>query len=153
MSALHEVAENPDVQFEPEDIRATPVLKFLVGIAVTSVVTCLLLLGFYRGMRSYVAARQPPPPHMTFEESREPPPPRLQERPDQDLQAFRAAEDQVLDTYGWVDKSRGVVRIPIDEAMKLVAERGLVQQSAVSSQHSGTDNGAGTPAATGGTAK
>jgi len=37
-------SSNPDVQFEKEDIRATPVLKFLVGIAVTSVVTCFLLL-------------------------------------------------------------------------------------------------------------
>jgi len=130
MSAPREVLENPDVQFEKEDIRATPVLKFLVGIAITSVVTCLLLLGFYRGMRTYVAERQPPPPHMTFAPDREPPLPELEEHPAQDLQAFRAAEDQILGTYGWVDKGRGVVRIPIDEAMKLLAERGLEQPSA-----------------------
>ena len=116
---------NPDVQFEKEDIRATPVLKFLVGIAITSVVVCLLLLGFYRGMRSYVAALQPEPPHMRFEENREAPAPRLQERPDLDLQEVRAREDRILTTYGWVDKSRGVVRIPIEEAMRLVAEQGL----------------------------
>ena len=116
---------NPDVQFEKEDIRATPVLKFLVGIAVTSVVVCFLLLGFYRGMRSYVAGMQPEPPHMRFEENRDAPAPRLQERPDLDLQKVRAEEDRILTTYGWLDKSRGVVRIPIDEAMRLVLEQGL----------------------------
>ena len=123
---------NPDVQFEKEDIRATPVLQFLVAIAITSVVVCLLLLGFYRGMRSYVAALQPEPPHMRFEESREAPAPRLQMRPDLDLQAVRAQEDRILTTYGWVDKSRGVVRIPIDEAMRLVAAQGLPATAASS---------------------
>ncbi len=125
MSAPRDVLENPDVRFEKEDIRATPVLKFLVGIAVTTVVVCLLLFGFYRGMRSYVADLQPEPPHMKFEENREAPVPRLQEHPDRDLQAIRAEEDRILTTYGWVDKSRGMVRIPIEEAMKLVAEQGL----------------------------
>ena len=33
--------------------------------------------------------------------------------------AARAAKTQLLDSYGWVDKNAGVVRIPIDEAMKL----------------------------------
>lgn len=116
---------NPDVQFEKEDIRATPVLKFLVGIAITSVVVCALLLGFYRGMRSYVAGMQPEPPHMRFEEDRGAPSPRLQERPDLDLHEARAREDEILTTYAWVDKSRGVVRIPIDEAMRIIAEQGL----------------------------
>ena len=123
---------NPDVQFEKEDIRATPVLKFLVGIAVTSVVVCLLLLGFYRGMRSYVAGLQPEPPHMRFEESRQAPAPRLQMRPYLDLQAVRAQDDRILTTYGWVDKSRGAVRIPIDEAMRLVVEEGLPATAAAS---------------------
>jgi topoisomerase IA-like protein len=31
----------------------------------------------------------------------------------------------VLESYGWVDKDKGVVRIPIEEAMRLIAERGL----------------------------
>ena len=38
---------------------------------------------------------------------------------------LRAHEDELLDTYGWVDKNAGVVRIPIDEAMKLTLQRGL----------------------------
>lgn len=125
MSVPQSPLENPDVRFEVEDIRATPVLKFLVGLAITCVVVALLLVAFYRGMRSYVASLQPPPPHMTFEAARKPSGPLLQEKPVPDLATFRAQEDLELSTYGWVDQGRGVARIPIDEAMRLLAERGL----------------------------
>jgi hypothetical protein len=42
-----------------------------------------------------------------------------------DLAALRAEEDAALHSYGWVDKGRGVARIPVEEAMRLLAERGL----------------------------
>lgn len=54
-----------------------------------------------------------------------PPEPRLQTNPREDLRKLREAEDAVLDSYGWVDRNAGVVRIPIAEAMKLTLERGL----------------------------
>jgi hypothetical protein len=41
------------------------------------------------------------------------------------LKALRATEDAVLTTYGWVDKSKGIVHIPIDRAMDLLLQRGL----------------------------
>ena len=34
-------------------------------------------------------------------------------------------EEQTLHSYGWVDQPAGVVRIPIDRAMELLAQRGL----------------------------
>src|SRR5262245_30833775 len=58
-----------------------------------------------------------------FDTSREPPEPRLQLDPARDLQQMRAVENEILNSYGWVDKPTGVVRIPIDRAMKLLAER------------------------------
>jgi hypothetical protein len=36
-----------------------------------------------------------------------------------------AAQNQRLNSYGWVDRSRGIVHIPIDQAMKLILQRGL----------------------------
>jgi hypothetical protein len=41
------------------------------------------------------------------------------------LAEFRAQEDALLTSYGWVEKDRGIARMPIAEAMKIVAERGL----------------------------
>jgi hypothetical protein len=34
-----------------------------------------------------------------------------------------ASEEKTLHSYGWVDKSAGVVRIPIDRAMELMVEK------------------------------
>lgn len=55
--------------------------------------------------------------------------PRLQLAPDVDLQAFRAREDAELNSYGWIDRTKGVVRIPIERAMDLVVQRGLPARS------------------------
>ena len=41
------------------------------------------------------------------------------------LAAFRAQEEALLSSYGWVEKDKGLARIPIDDAMRLVAEHGL----------------------------
>jgi hypothetical protein len=54
-----------------------------------------------------------------------PPEPRIQSAPLVDLWHIRAHEDAVLGTYGWVDKQAGTVRIPIERAMDILAERGL----------------------------
>jgi hypothetical protein len=51
--------------------------------------------------------------------------PSLQPLPALDLARFRAEEELALGTYGWVDKDKGIVRIPIERAMGLLAERGL----------------------------
>jgi hypothetical protein len=54
-----------------------------------------------------------------------PPAPMLQVKPREELKELRAEEDRILSSYGWVDPANGIVRIPIDRAMKLVLERGL----------------------------
>lgn len=41
------------------------------------------------------------------------------------LKALRATEAAALTTYGWVDKDKGIVHIPIDKAMELLLQRGL----------------------------
>lgn len=53
------------------------------------------------------------------------PKPNLQIHPHDDLVALQAREDSELHSYGWADRKAGVVRIPIDRAMELIAERGL----------------------------
>jgi len=54
-----------------------------------------------------------------------PPAPRLQIDPRQDLDALRVSETSRLSSYGWIDRNDGVVRIPIEQAMQLTAQRGL----------------------------
>jgi hypothetical protein len=58
------------------------------------------------------------------------PEPRLQATPAVDLAKLRAAEDKELKSYGWIDRPAGVVRIPIERAMELIAQRGLPEVGA-----------------------
>ncbi|MGH9441736.1 MAG: hypothetical protein ACRD16_05635 [Thermoanaerobaculia bacterium] len=54
-----------------------------------------------------------------------PPEPRLQTSPADDMATLRRHELAVLNSYGWVDRAHGVVRIPIEEAKKEILEKGL----------------------------
>ncbi len=58
-----------------------------------------------------------------------PPEPRLQVTPVQDLQTLHTEEEHQLNTYAWVNKEAGIVRLPIERAIELVAERGLPVRS------------------------
>jgi hypothetical protein len=52
-----------------------------------------------------------------------PPEPRLQIDPSQDWINYRRQQEQVLNSYGWVSREQGTVRIPITKAMELELER------------------------------
>jgi hypothetical protein len=53
----------------------------------------------------------------------EPPPePRLQAAPREDLAELRRRQSRILDSYGWSDRGRGFVRVPIERAMELLLE-------------------------------
>jgi hypothetical protein len=42
-----------------------------------------------------------------------------------DMAEMRAAQDESLNKAGWVDKQKGIVRLPIETAKQLVVQRGL----------------------------
>jgi hypothetical protein len=54
-----------------------------------------------------------------------PPEPRLQENPGEDLERLRREESRRLETYGWIDREKKVLRMPVDRAMDLVIRRGV----------------------------
>jgi len=47
-----------------------------------------------------------------------------------DMNEMRAAQEQALNSYGYVDRQKGVVHIPIEEAKKLALQRGFAPMSA-----------------------
>lgn len=79
-----------------------------------------LLLGHLRNE----AAHQQPRLGSLERERLLPPEPRLQATPYADGQAFRAKAVQQRDSYGWVDRDQGIVRVPLAEAQRLLIERG-----------------------------
>jgi hypothetical protein len=112
---------------EQTDVRARPVALALVGLAAL----VLFAAGLATGLVAYYGAREAgrSAPESAIPARRVPPEPRLQEAPALDLAKLRAAEDALLQGYGWVDRERGVVRIPIDEAMRIKALRDPVAES------------------------
>jgi hypothetical protein len=128
--AGHPDLENPTVHHEESDVNIRGILIFAAGLIVLAAVIHVLIWGVFRYFDAREARRQTIEyPLAVQEESRLPPEPRLQTNPRQDLQDLRAAEERLLTTYGWVDRNAGVVRIPVDEAMKLTLQRGLPARS------------------------
>jgi hypothetical protein len=115
------------VRFEKRDVNERSAFWFGVGILVVMFVVALLMKPLYNLLSSREAAAQAPPAYVLATEpgALEPSGPRLQVRPELEIGAFRAQEDAILESYAWVDKEQEIVRIPVAEAMRLVAERGL----------------------------
>jgi hypothetical protein len=70
-----------------------------------------------------------------------PPAPALEAQSAQTLDRYRPIEEQKLNSYGWVNRSAGTIRVPIDRAMDLTAQRGLPSRPAPAA----TDTGATSP--------
>src|SRR5712664_1224970 len=121
--------------FEQEDLSSRSALYFLAGLVLVGLVVYLIVFGMYRFLDSYETAHQPPLSPMvtpqadtrtvTPENAETFPQPRLEENERTQLRSFIEDQDRKLATYDWVDKDRGTVRIPIDRAMELIAQRGL----------------------------
>jgi hypothetical protein len=95
-----------------------------IGLLVIVLVAALAMFVLFHVMEREEARLSPPPnPLAAAEGPRLPPEPRLQAHPLKDLEELHKAEDNLLTTYGWVDQRAGTVRIPIDRAIDILAQR------------------------------
>jgi hypothetical protein len=119
-------AESVAVGQERSDMRPGVVLGGLILLAVTLGLV-LFLVNLLGGSLSgvSVSASRPAPLSDALTPGPTPPAPRLEAESGSELAAYRAATDQQLHSYRWVDRSNGVVAIPIDRAMHEVAQQGL----------------------------
>ncbi len=89
---------------------------FLVGLIGFVLIAGALLSGFMLPGKSIVIT---PAPTLL------PPAPRLEAYPGENFPALHATQEAELNSYGWVDRQKGVVHIPIEQAMKLIAKSKL----------------------------
>jgi hypothetical protein len=106
---------NPETSYEQSDISLRAVAILAIGTFLWLALMPLILSWGYSQSTSDVAKS----PTIV------PPAPRLQVDPQQALRDHRAEKERELTTYGWVDRDKQVVHIPIAEAMKRIAERGI----------------------------
>lgn len=111
---------------ELTDAESGPVLKFLAFLAIVTIGVAAIVVVFYNYLESREAREKPARYPMAAGSARPlPPPPRLQTYPFQDVKDLRQEERRLLETYEWVDRNAGVVRIPIERAIEVLAEKGL----------------------------
>src|SRR6266436_2558653 len=124
----NEPESNPTVAHEETDADTHAITQFGIALALVLVLSQLGLWWLFNSFTRRESKLSPPVSALVRAQApTEPPEPRLQANPQADMRTMREREETVLNHYGWVDPNRGVVRIPIDRALDLVAERGLPQ--------------------------
>lgn len=139
--------------FEQSDVRVTGIVVFLTALMVFVGVAGVLAYGIGKLINAQMnredgptskwattvnirelgnLPNNPAMQHKVAELTQQFPTPRVQlDDGNQDVADLHQREDLLLDHYTWVDRSQGKVRIPIDRAMQLIAQRGLPVAPAV----------------------
>jgi hypothetical protein len=119
---------NAKEQTHDHERRDVDVLS-LVTIALLLFFACVIIFLVVLGMMHYFKLHEPAKTagqaNLPITTAGEFPKPRLQIKGAVDLANLRAAEEAELGSYGWIDRSSGTVRIPINRAMELLLDRGL----------------------------
>ena len=122
--------------YEHQDLSAQSIYAFLISLLVGCVIVYFIVWGMYRFMDARTRERQPAPNPLiqqvetdtrtvSPDEIKKFPEPRLEKNERVEINDFRLHEEQTLNSYGWVDEKAGIVHIPIDHAMQLLAQKGL----------------------------
>ena len=125
------------VTFEPRDINVGTVVKQLIYLAITIVIALLICVPVLKVLTNMAAENDTPMApvraNMNMQNCKTPdafpPEPRLQGVPcheadaQQDLRDKVAEDTRENESAHWVDQSKGVAKIPVQDAMKIVAEK------------------------------
>jgi hypothetical protein len=140
-----EHGKNPETEFEHRDLGAKGIYSFLLGLAVFGVIIHFVLAGMYSVLDTYERKHQPPlnPLSLPVEPQKREllsetrnkfPEPRLEVNERTELRGVILSQEQRLNSYGWVDEKSGIVHIPIERAMQMIAQRGLPTRAQVNQQ-------------------
>lgn len=141
--------------YERRDVGVAGIVYFLIGLAVAVAFVYFAVDGIFHYLNKRYEAEQPPVSPLVTNvpsDTRRIPPqygndyekylkedfpaPQLEVNERTELNDERLREENTLSTYGWVDEKAGTVRIPIDRAMDLLAQRGLPVRSQSSAAES-----------------
>ncbi len=115
MAESHPSARNPDTDYERSDLPLAPIGWMALAVFILVVIAPLVVLAGFVRVRGDVdreLTQRAPPPH-------------LQVDPPRELHAYLLREQHLLDSYGWVDRRRGIAHEPISEAMQQVLHEGI----------------------------
>ena len=117
------------VRYEKSDAHVGGIVTFGIMLAVLLLAVHFAATGLFDYLKASENRKYPPLPALAAKERPhlphdlgKIPAPRLQVSETMDLSKLRKHEESLLTNYDWVDRKAGVVRIPIDEAMRLLAD-------------------------------
>jgi hypothetical protein len=121
-----------DVSFEGRDIQTGTIYRYLLALGLATagaLLICVYILRFTSNVAD--SSEMPAPPSRETHQKELPPEPRLQgvpghtTDPQQDLRDKLKADTEANQKFEWIDESSGIAQIPVKDAMKLIAEKGL----------------------------
>jgi len=142
----HNGKDSVELGHEESRVQVAGITWFIIILSIAVVFIGWLMVGLInsferREQKSEVESRPSP---FAAERQKLPPEPRLQlapgsaeqidkrippnlkqQHPLQEMKELRSNWEQQLNSYGWVDEQSGVVRIPIEDAKRLLLQRGL----------------------------
>jgi hypothetical protein len=137
---LHPANPNANGGYERRDIGTAGILYFLLGLLVFGVLAYFVAALLYSYLEKRSNAEQAPVNPLVTNAPADTrkltvdykdylkqnfPNPQLEIDERGQLDKIRDNEAQTLSSYDYIDKNAGTVRIPIDRAMDLIAQRGL----------------------------
>ena len=112
----------PRHDHERSDWNLNYVVWGAIVLVVSVAVGLLALWWMFKEFHGWAENRQMGTARATAQENR-PPEPLLQVSPTEDWTEMLQREREILNSYRWVDRSKGIVHIPIERAMELTVER------------------------------
>ncbi|HEY0982996.1 MULTISPECIES: hypothetical protein [unclassified Schlesneria] len=117
------VDSHPDPGHETSDVRPSLIGRFGAGLVAMVALVMPLLGWMYSTMESRIQRNRQEvsalTPDVTYSG------PQLQPQPSVELRDLKNAELKHLTSYGWIDREKGVVHVPVEAAIKLLATQGL----------------------------
>lgn len=135
-----EAPRHTDVSFEESDIQTSSIYGYLLALGLAVVASLVICVFIFRFTTQFAASSDTPPPPSRAVLGQDyralPPEPRLQGVPghetdaQQDMRDKLKADNEENEQTRWIDQASGIAQIPVKDAMKIIAEKGLPAVSA-----------------------
>ena len=127
--------EHSTVAFETRDVKARTIYAYLAVLALSVILSYVVCVFVLRATEKLAADADTPPPPVRQDLGKDyltmPPEPRLQgvpghgSDPQYDLRQKMREDMEANQKAGWIDQNSGIAQIPVEDAMKIIAEKGL----------------------------
>jgi hypothetical protein len=119
----HNVEHHPNGSsgHEQSEVDVRTIVVSLAALLVGAMLAAFLTIGIFRYLHSSNKVDEA----NTANPQQLAPEPRVEEKPYEQLISVRAKEEHVLNSYAWVDQKEGTVRVPIANAIDILAQKGL----------------------------